>query len=101
MRLHTFVIAAAVSSATASFAAERITVDQAVQMALKGTRRLASVEKRAGWSHDIALSTGARLLPSVHLSEEFQHWDCPAAFNLSNFAGGAECLSTINAMPKA
>jgi outer membrane protein TolC len=102
MRLHNFGIGAALlCCATASFAAERITVDQAVQMALKGNLRLASVEKRAGSSHDQALATGARLLPSVHLSEEFQHWDCPAAFDLANFAGGAECLSTINSMPKA
>ncbi|HEY2745866.1 MAG TPA: TolC family protein [Polyangia bacterium] len=68
-----------------------------MQMALKGNLRLASVEKRAGSSHDQALATGARLLPSVHLSEEFQHWNCGAAISFANFAGGAQCPQDLPA----
>jgi outer membrane protein len=101
MRLHNFVFAIAISCcATASFAQERITVEQAVDLALKGGNyRLAAVEKRAGASHDIALSTGAHMLPSVHLSEEYQHWNCAAAFAFSNFANGAACLDVIQSQP--
>jgi outer membrane protein len=84
------------------YAQERMTVEQAVELALKQNLRLLSVEKRAGATHDVALSQGARLLPSVHLSEEYQHWDCPAAFSLADFAGGAKCESDIlNAPPTA
>jgi outer membrane protein TolC len=102
MRLHNFVVSAAVACcATASFAtaslaaeaaegAERITVDQAVDLALKGNLRLVSVEKRAGSSHDQALSVGARMLPGVRLSEEYQHWDCPFAIDFMTFVGGCQ-----------
>jgi hypothetical protein len=74
MRLHNIVVGvAAICCATASFAQERITVEQAVQMAVKGNYRLLTVSKRAVGSHDLALSAGARLLPAVRLSEEYQH----------------------------
>lgn len=88
MRLHNIVVGlAAVFCATASFAQERITVDDAVKLALQGNYRLLTVGKRAAGSHDLALSTGARLLPSVRLSEELQHWDCPFAIDLATFSG--------------
>lgn len=100
MRLHNMLVAAAaLCCATASFAQERITVDQAVAMALKGNLRLLSVEKRAGAAHDQALSTGARMLPSVRLSEEYQHWNCAAAFAFSGFANGAVCQQDITVPP--
>jgi outer membrane protein TolC len=89
MRLHNFVAGLAVlCCATASFAAERITVDQAVEMALKGNLRLVSVVKRAGSSHDLALSQGARMLPGVHLSEEYQHWNSPFSIAFPSPTGG-------------
>ncbi|HEX9100688.1 MAG TPA: hypothetical protein VF997_00725, partial [Polyangia bacterium] len=82
MRLHNIVVGvAAVCCATASFAQERLTVDDAVRLALKGNYRLLVVSKRALGSHDTALSVGARLLPAVRLTEECQHWDCPFAIN--------------------
>jgi outer membrane protein len=91
MRLHNFVVGVAVvCCATASFAAERITVDQAVALALKGNFRLMSTEKRAGSSHDQAWSIGARMLPGVHLSEEYQHWNCPFAIDFMTFIGGCQ-----------
>jgi outer membrane protein len=93
MRLHNFVAGLAVlCCATASFAAERITVEQAVDMALKGNLRLVSVVKRSRSSHDLALSQGARLLPLVHLSEEYQHWDCPFAIDFMTFVGGCQTM---------
>lgn len=95
MRVHNFVVTAAVvCCATASFASESITVDQAVELALKGNLRLLSVEKRAGSSHDQALSVGARMLPGVRLSEEYQHWDCPFAIDFMTFVGGCQTNPT-------
>jgi outer membrane protein len=97
MRLHNIVVGvAAVCCATASFAQERLTVEQAVQLAVKGNLPLLSVGKRAVATHDVALSTGARLLPAVHLSEEYQHWDCPFAIDFTTFSGG--CASTTPPM---
>jgi len=89
MRLHNFVVGlAAACCATASFGAERLTVDDAVNLAIKGNRPLLSVEKRAVGAHDSALSVGARLLPAIRLSEEYQHWDCPFAIDFATFQGG-------------
>ncbi|HEX8952881.1 MAG TPA: TolC family protein [Polyangia bacterium] len=91
MRLHNIVVGvAAVCCATASFAQERLTVDDAVHLALKGNYRLLVVSKRALGSHDTALSVGARLLPAVRLTEEYQHWDCPFAINFMTFVGGCQ-----------
>jgi outer membrane protein len=94
MRLHNFVAGlAAVCCATASFATERLTVEDAVSLATKGNRPLLSVEKRAIGAHDNALSVGARMLPAIRLSEEYQHWDCPFAINFATFMGG--CSPTM------
>jgi len=91
MRLHNFVVAAAaVCCATASFAQERLTVDDAVHLALKGNYRVLTIGKRALGSHDVALSVGARLLPAVRLSDEYQHWDCPFAIDFMTFVGGCQ-----------
>jgi outer membrane protein len=95
MRLHNIVVGVmAVCCATASFAQERLTVEQAVQAAVKGNLRLLTVEKRATAGHDVALSTGARLLPGVHLSEEYQHWDCPFAIDFTPPAFASGCQKT-------
>lgn len=91
MRLHNIVVAAAaVCCATASFAQERLTVDDAVHLALKGNYRVLTIGKRALGSHDVALSVGARLLPAVRLSEEYQHWNCPFAIDFMTFVGGCQ-----------
>jgi outer membrane protein TolC len=104
--MHRFFAIASFYCATASLigsaaAQEKITVERAVDLALKGGNlRLLSVEKRATAGHDQARSVGARMLPSIHLSEEYQRWDCPAAISLTNFSAGAQCLATLQAMPK-
>ncbi|MCA1664517.1 MAG: TolC family protein [Myxococcales bacterium] len=91
MRLHNIVVGVAlICCASASWAQERLTVDDAVKLALKGNYRLLTVEKRALGSHDAALSQGARLLPAVRLSEEYQHWDCPFAIDFMTFVGGCQ-----------
>jgi outer membrane protein len=88
-------LATVLGSMGSLYAGEQLTVDQAVDLALKQNLRLLAVEKRAGAAHDLALSAGARMLPSVRLSEEFQHWDCPAAISFSDFGGGARCQNSI------
>jgi outer membrane protein len=99
MRLSDCVTALAVVCVVAGPAAatEQLTVDQAVELALKQNRRLLAVEKRAGAGHDAALATGAHLLPAVRLTEEYQHWDCAAALSLVAFAKGSECFETLAA----
>ncbi|HWE29599.1 MAG TPA: TolC family protein [Polyangia bacterium] len=76
-------------------AKEQLTVEQATDLALKQNLRLMAQHKRAEVGHDVALSAGGRMLPSVHLSEEYQHWDCAAALSLANFAGGAQCKDDV------
>jgi outer membrane protein len=97
MRLRSVAFVLAVTSGfiASAGAQERLTVERAVEMALKSNFRLRAVEKRAAAGHDQALGTGARMLPSVHLSEEFQRWDCAAAFSFANFAAGAVCLDQL------
>lgn len=80
-------------------AKEQLTVEQATDLALKQNLRLMAQHRRAESGHDVALSAGARMLPSVRLSEEFQHWDCPAALSLSDFSGGAQCKDVIAKLP--
>jgi outer membrane protein len=67
-----------ICSATASFAdRRRLPVEEAVQLALTQNPRLRGAELRQGASRDAARSVGARLLPSVHLSEEYQRYSSP------------------------
>jgi outer membrane protein len=100
-QLSAVVLSALVGFGSLASAKEQITVDQAVDLALKQNLRLMASHRRAEAGHDFALSAGARMLPSIHLSEEYQHWDCPAALSLANFAGGSQCASAVNAYAKA
>ena len=91
MRLHNIVAGLLLlCCATASFAQQRLSVEQAVQLAVKDNLRLLIVAKRAAASHEVALATGAHLLPGVRLFEEFQHWDCPFAIDFTTFVGGCQ-----------
>jgi len=85
MRAHNFVAGAVlVCCATASWAApRRLTVDEAVQLALRQNPRLRGAVLRQGSSHDGALSVGARMLPSAHVSDEYQHYKDPFLINFS------------------
>ena len=82
------VVAAVVCCASASWAAptRQLTVDEAVKLALKQNPRLHAATLRQGGSQDAALSVGARLLPSIHLSDEYQRYKDP--FNVT-FQPGA------------
>jgi outer membrane protein TolC len=65
------------SVAPARAASRTLTIDEAVTLAMQSNPRLAAARSRVQASDDTASSTGRRMLPSVHLSEEFQHWDAP------------------------
>jgi outer membrane protein len=79
MRLHNIVVGVAVvCCATASFAEpRRLAVDEAVALALQQNPRLRGTTQRQAASRDTARSTGARMLPSLHLTDEYQHWKDP------------------------
>lgn len=80
MRAHNLaVVAALVCCASASWGAEThpLTVEEAVQLALRHNPRLQAATLRQRASHEAALSVGARLLPSVHLSDEYQRYKDP------------------------
>jgi outer membrane protein len=81
MRLHNFGVALAiVCCASASQAAARkLSVEEAVQLALDQNPSLRGANLRRGSAHDAAKSVGARMLPSVHLSEEYQRYKDPFA----------------------
>ncbi len=52
-----------------------ITVEDAVARALDENPRMVAARARARAAQDRALSEGARMLPSVHLSDEWQYWN--------------------------
>lgn len=79
MRLHNFAAALTlICCATASFAeTRRLTVEDAVAMALAQNPRLRGASARQRGGRDQARSVGARMLPSLHLSDEYQHFKDP------------------------
>jgi outer membrane protein len=69
-------------------AAERIlTVEQAVEIAMQSNPHLLALKDNVRGGHDVARSAEARMLPSVHVSNEYQHWDSDftIAFGPTNF----------------
>ncbi len=76
MRALPFVLAAL--AATPAFAQSRkLSVDDAVKLALDTNPRLLAARARTHVGFDQAKSARGHILPSVHLSEEYQHWDSP------------------------
>jgi outer membrane protein len=65
------------AAAPAAETPRRLSLDDVLKLALSGLPRLAGVKARAEGAHATALSAGGRLFPSVHLSEEWQHYDSP------------------------
>jgi outer membrane protein len=55
--------------------AQRLTMDQVVQMAVESSNALRAARARARGGEDQAKSLRGRLLPSVNLSDEWQRWD--------------------------
>jgi outer membrane protein TolC len=70
------VVAAAVSSPSLSYGADRLlSVDEAVDMALRSNARLLAAESGMRSDRDLQRSAGSRMLPSIHVADEAQHWD--------------------------
>jgi outer membrane protein len=52
-----------------------LTVEQAVELAIKTNPRLIAARSRLEGSEERTTSAGRRMLPLVHLSEEWQYWN--------------------------
>jgi outer membrane protein TolC len=77
--------------------AERLSVDDAVKLALENNPRNRADHVRADAAHDVARSVRGRLGFSLRLSEEYQHFDCPFAVSFTTFQGG--CIANLPASP--
>jgi outer membrane protein len=76
-----------------------LTVDQAVDLALKQNPRFQAAEIRAEGARDSARSARGRMGFNVVASEEYQHWNCTFGLALTFQTGCIEDLPTIPAMP--
>src|SRR5690348_8992140 len=94
MRMYAIVAGVAiVVSAPPAFCEERLTVEQAVQLAHTNNFSLRAVQSRAGAVHDIARVSRAALLPQIHLLDLFQRWNCAAAVSIQPF--GVDCEDDV------
>ena len=59
----------------ASAAPASLTVEQAVELAIKNNPRLVAARERLEGLEERTISAGRRMLPLVHLSEEWQYWN--------------------------
>ena len=68
-----------------------LTVEDAVARALRDNPRLNAARRRLQGADEGTTAAGRRMLPSVHLSEEFQHYNEPfaVAFSLTPGAPSA------------
>jgi outer membrane protein len=58
-------------------AAETLDIEGVARMAIQSGPELRAARDRAEAAHAQSKSAGGRLLPSVHVTDEFQHWDKP------------------------
>jgi outer membrane protein TolC len=80
-------IATAVGAGPAAKAAPRaLTIDDAVALALRTNPHLAAARERAHAGEEGITSADRRMLPSIHVSDEFQRYNAPFALN---FGGAA------------
>jgi len=83
----------------AARAAGSLTVEDAVARALRDNPRLNAARRRLQSSDEATTSAGRRMLPTVHVSEEFQHYDSPfiVAFGPSSFQVRDQNTNTFSA----
>ncbi|MFL5304341.1 MAG: TolC family protein [Polyangia bacterium] len=67
------------TTGVANAASRTLTIDEAVALALRSNPRLAAARARAESGEVLASSTGRRMLPSIHVSDEAQYWNAPFA----------------------
>jgi outer membrane protein TolC len=68
--------------ALASAEGRRLSVDEIVQIAVANHPRMAALRSRAEGAHYLQKSAGGRMLPTVVVTEEYQHYDSPFALSL-------------------
>lgn len=78
--------AASPSKATDRSPGPTLTVEDAVTRALRENPRLAAARRRLESAGEATTAAGRRMLPSVHVSDEFQHYNEPFVLN---FGGAA------------
>jgi outer membrane protein len=61
-------------------AAERLSIDDVSKLVVATGPELAAARERAQVAVEQSKSSRGRLLPSIHVSDEYQHWDSPFAF---------------------
>ncbi|HZS36604.1 MAG TPA: TolC family protein [Polyangia bacterium] len=88
MRRLAFALAVTLGASLFSRAAfaERLTVEDVVARALASHPSVVASRARAAGGRAGSKSAFGRMLPSVHVSDEYQHWDSPFAIN---FGGGS------------
>jgi outer membrane protein len=72
----------------------RLTVEQAVQEAIRVNDQLRAARARAEASGDLARSARGQLLPALSATEQWQHYDSPFAINLAGQSFVARNINT-------
>jgi outer membrane protein len=67
----------AASGAARSAAADQLRIEDVARLTVANLPALQAAREHAAASNEVSKSTGGRLLPSVHVSDEYQHWDSP------------------------
>jgi outer membrane protein len=88
------VVGAAVAHAQA---VTRLTVEQAVQEAIRVNDQLRAARARAEAAGDTSRSARGQLLPALSATEQWQHFDSPFVINLSGQPGQGVVARNINA----
>lgn len=73
----------------AAAAPTRLTVDDVVHMALASSSALGSARARAAAGDHLKQSARGRLLPTLVVTDEYQHWDSPFTIAFPGAQGGA------------
>jgi len=95
-----FLLVAAAAGSAGSVSAQtvtRLTVDQAVQEALRVNEQLRAARARADAAGDNAKSVRGQLLPALSATELWQHYTEPFVINLSGQPGQGVLARNINA----
>ncbi len=74
------VLGATLAAGAARAEGRTLTVDQAVALVEQNNPRVLAVLALSRGGKDQARSALGRMLPSVHLNDEYQHWDSPYAY---------------------
>jgi outer membrane protein len=96
-RLHVFAAAVVGAAVAHAQAVTRLTVEQAVQEAIRVNDQLRAARARAEAAGDTSRSARGQLLPALSATEQWQHFDSPFVINLSGQPGQGVVARNINA----